>query len=109
MKNYEIRIENNIGGVVFNEVVSASDTIKALSKAIIVNNLDIKYNDKVIVKRVKKLEIIRGMFVEGEKVYVRVDNNIVVRRVYYSVEAGDLYIIYNSNKYFYYDFIKEED
>lgn len=54
-----------------------------------------------------KLEIIYGKFIEGEKVIVNVDNNVITRRVYYSSETGDLYILFNNNKYFYYEFLKE--
>lgn len=56
-----------------------------------------------------KLEIIEGRFVEDERVMIKINDKRITRKVYYSTEAGDLYIVYNNNKYFYYEFIREED
>lgn len=52
----------------------------------------------------KKLIIVEGHFLEGEKVTVSIDCDEVQRKVYYSKEAGDLFVLYKGNKYFYYEF-----
>ncbi len=54
------------------------------------------------------LKIVRGNFYEGEKVKVIVNDNEIERKVHYSASAGDLYIVYKNNKYFYYEFMNQE-
>lgn len=51
-----------------------------------------------------ELKIVEGKFYEGEFVTVSIDGKVVKRRVYYSTTAGDLYIRYKNNLYFYYEF-----
>lgn len=48
--------------------------------------------------------IIDGNFIEGEYVTVNINGNIVKRKVYYSKDAGDLYVWCKCRKYFYYEF-----
>lgn len=54
-----------------------------------------------------KLLILNGNFIENEKVTVSIDNKTITRRVYYCSTAGDLYIWYKNNKYFYYEFMNQ--
>ena len=49
-------------------------------------------------------KIISGRFIQGEKVTVLIDQKQIKRKVYFSAEAGDLYIYYRGKKYFYYEF-----
>ena len=49
-------------------------------------------------------EIVNGNFIEGEYVTVNINGNIVKRKVYYSKDAGDLYVWCKNRKYFYYEF-----
>ena len=49
-------------------------------------------------------EIIEGGFVEGEKVTVNIDGNIITRKVYWSGYTKDLYIVYKNARYFYCEF-----
>ena len=51
-----------------------------------------------------ELKIIQGNFIENETVIVSIDGKEVSRKVHYSKEAGDLFIWYKNNKYFYYEF-----
>ena len=51
-----------------------------------------------------ELKIIQGRFVEGETVKVSVDGKEISRKVHWSKKAGDLFIWYKNNKYFYYEF-----
>lgn len=53
-----------------------------------------------------RLEILSGGFYEGEKVIVKVDGKEIQRRVYWSKDAGDLYVVYKGRRYFYYEFAK---
>lgn len=52
-------------------------------------------------------QLLRGSFTEGDKVLVNVGGKIAERRVYYSKEAGDLYITVNNRKYFYCEFMED--
>ncbi len=49
-------------------------------------------------------EIIEGSFIEGEKVTVNIDGNIITRRVYWSGEMKDLYVVYKNARYGYSEF-----
>jgi hypothetical protein len=49
-------------------------------------------------------EIIQGSFIEGEKVTVNIDGNIITRRVYWSGEMKDLYVVYKNARYGYSEF-----
>lgn len=51
------------------------------------------------------MKIIKENFIENEYVTIEINNNIITRKVYYSKEAGDLYILYKNNKYFYSEFL----
>lgn len=51
-----------------------------------------------------ELKIINGKFYEGERVTVAIDGKVITRRVYYSRDAGDLYILYKGAAYFYSEF-----
>lgn len=48
--------------------------------------------------------IIDGNFIEGEYVTVNINGNIVKRKVYYSKDAGDLYVWCKNRRYFYCEF-----
>jgi len=50
------------------------------------------------------MKIIQGRFIEGEKVTVEIERAIITRRVYYDAQAGDLFVWFKNNKYFYYEF-----
>ena len=52
----------------------------------------------------KEKIIIDGDFIENSYVVVKIGKDKVKRKVYYSVEAGDLYIWYKGSKYFYCEF-----
>lgn len=54
------------------------------------------------------MKILEGNFIENEKVVINLDNKVIRRKVYYDAQAGDLYIMYKNNKYFYYEFMKGE-
>lgn len=62
--------------------------------------------DAVLWEKSKIRKIISGDFIEGSKVTVNIDGFIVSRRVYWSAEDKDLYIIYDKKKYFYMEFWK---
>lgn len=49
-------------------------------------------------------EIVNGNFIEGEYVTININGNVVKRKVYYSKDAGDLYVWCKGKKYFYYEF-----
>jgi hypothetical protein len=49
------------------------------------------------------MTIIKGLFLEGEKITVRVGNDLIVRKVKYNKRDG-LYFIYQYKKYFEYEF-----
>lgn len=51
-----------------------------------------------------ELRIISGEFYEGKKVTVSINGDTVTRKVYYSRDAGDLYIVYQNDRYFYNEF-----
>lgn len=51
-----------------------------------------------------ELKIVSGEFCEGKKVTVSINGNTVTRKVYYSKDAGDLYITYKNSRYFYSEF-----
>ncbi len=51
-----------------------------------------------------ELKILKGNFTEGEKVTVSINGKEINRKVHYSKEAGDLFIWFKNNKYFYYEF-----
>lgn len=53
-----------------------------------------------------ELKIIKGNFIEGERVTLLIGEDKIERKVYYSKGAGDLYVMYKNNKYFYYEFMK---
>lgn len=44
--------------------------------------------------------VIKGSFLEGNRVTVDIDGNIITRKVFWSAEAKDLYITFNYKKYF---------
>ena len=48
------------------------------------------------------MEIVKGRFLEGEKVTVKIDGIEVTRKVKYN-RADGLYIIYKNRKYFEYE------
>lgn len=50
------------------------------------------------------MKIIQGYFIEGEKVTIEISGTTITRRVYYDTQAGDLFIWFKNNKYFYYEF-----
>lgn len=49
------------------------------------------------------MKIVKGKFLEGEKVTVIIDNVEVTRKVKYNCADG-LYIVYKNRKYFEYEF-----
>ena len=51
-----------------------------------------------------KLKIIEGNFYQGEFVKVSIGSNVIKRKVHYSGMAGDLYVWYKNNMYFYSEF-----
>lgn len=51
-----------------------------------------------------ELKVISGKFYEGERVVVSIDGKVITRKVYYSRDAGDLYIMYKGARYFYSEF-----
>jgi hypothetical protein len=53
-----------------------------------------------------ELKIIEGNFYQGEFVTVSVGGVKIKRKVHYSGMAGDLYIWYKNNMYFYSEFTK---
>jgi hypothetical protein len=53
-----------------------------------------------------KLRIIDGNFLEGERVIVSLNGNIISRVVHWDAQAKDLYIVYKNRKYFLYEFMK---
>ena len=48
------------------------------------------------------MEIVKGRFLEGEKVTVKIDGIEVIRKVKYN-RMDSLYIIYKNRKYFEYE------
>ena len=58
--------------------------------------------DYDIIKEVVTMEIVKGRFLEGEKVTVKIDGIEVTRKVKYNRMDG-LYIIYKNRKYFEYE------
>ena len=53
-----------------------------------------------------KLAILSNNFYEGEFVKVSFDGKEVTRKVYYSAEVGDLYVMYKGLMYCLYEFNK---
>ena len=51
-----------------------------------------------------ELKILQGRFIENETVKVLIDGKEISRKVHWSKEAGDLFIWYKNNRYFYYEF-----
>lgn len=51
-----------------------------------------------------ELKILKGRFTEGEKVTVSINGIEISRKVHYSKEAGDLFIWFKNNRYFYCEF-----
>lgn len=49
------------------------------------------------------MEIVKGRFLEGEKVTVKIEGVEITRKVKYN-RADGLYIIYQNRKYFEYEF-----
>ena len=52
-------------------------------------------------------KIISGRFIQGEKVTVLIDQKQIKRKVYFSAEAGDLYIYYRGKKIFTMNFLEK--
>ena len=52
--------------------------------------------------------IVQDNFIEDEYVIVNIDGDVVRRKVYYSAEAKDLYVLHKGAKYFYSEFTTEE-
>ena len=48
------------------------------------------------------MKLIKGMFIEGKKVYVEIDGKKIERTVRYN-NADGLYIMYKNSKYFEYE------
>lgn len=51
-----------------------------------------------------ELKIIGGKFYEGERVTVSINGEVITRKVHYSRDAGDLYIVFKNDRYFYGEF-----
>lgn len=50
------------------------------------------------------MKIINGRFIEGENVTVEVNGGTYTRKVRFSKDAGDLFVMIKNNKYFYSEF-----
>lgn len=59
---------------------------------------------KVIDVCTMELKILKGNFIEGERVTVSINGDIITRVVRYDSQAGDLSIVYKNKRYFYYEF-----
>lgn len=55
------------------------------------------------------MKIVDGNFYEGETVTVSVNGKTVRRKVRYSREAGDLYVVVDNRPYFLYEFWKTDE
>lgn len=53
--------------------------------------------------------ILEGNFIEGEYTTVSIDGNEAKRKVYYDATAGDLFIWFKGNKYFYCEFSYDKE
>lgn len=88
------------------------DAVEHYQKAVLRDEKENQKRDEEIIKireaedqkNEKKLLIVKGHFLEGEKVTVSIEGDEVQRKVYYSKEAGDLFIWYKRNRYFYCEF-----
>lgn len=49
------------------------------------------------------MTIVKGLFLEGEKITIKVGNELIERKVWYN-RADGLYFMYQNKKYFEYEF-----